>query len=332
MKISIALASYNGAAYLPAQLASFASQTRLPDELVITDDGSTDTTEEVVRAFAATVPFPVRFERNPTNLGFGQNFNRAMSLCTGDLLMPSDQDDVWLDTKLAHMEAVARDNPAQACFMNDALLADGELKPNGKTKLGQIRAAGLSELTFVMGCCVTVRRSFLDLALPVPATMPSHDSWLVQMSDTLGLTKRIDTPLQLYRLHGRNVSKFFVNSVETPSLGDKVKQRLTTLRRRRTSDNIDRELMFMTAIAQRLGERPEAVAALVGPERAAEAKVALDRRVAVLSRRRTIRDLSLLARPGALGALWRDGGYAVSGGVKGLLKDALSARGREAPR
>ena len=62
--ISIVLCTFNGARYLPAQLASYLNQDRLPDELVIGDDGSTDETESLIQEFARTAPFPVRFHRN----------------------------------------------------------------------------------------------------------------------------------------------------------------------------------------------------------------------------------------------------------------------------
>ncbi|MDP2258246.1 MAG: glycosyltransferase [Caulobacter sp.] len=326
MKISIALAAYNGEAFLPAQLASFAAQTRAPDELVVTDDGSTDGTRRVVEDFGRTVPFAVRYQANARNLGFGQNFSRALSLCTGDLVFLSDQDDAWLESKIARMTAVAAEHPDKACFMNDALLADGELRPTGQTKLGQIRASGLGDDTFVMGCCVTVRRSLLDLILPIPAHLPSHDSWLVQTADVLGLTLRLAEPLQLYRRHGGNVSKFFVNDIDRMPLAERLKVRISrSVVRRNSTANIDRELMFMTAICGRIVERREQVAALVGADRAAGIEAALVRRVGFLERRRRIRDLGPLQRPGALTALWREGGYAVSGGLKGLIKDAIGS-------
>lgn len=326
MKISIAMATYNGEAYLPAQLASFAAQTCAPDELVVTDDGSTDATRRVIEDFARTVPFAVRYEPNPKNLGFGQNFSRALSLCAGDLVFLSDQDDAWLEGKIARMTAVAADHPDMACFMNDAFLADGELRPTGQTKLGQIRASGLGDDTFVMGCCVAVRRPLLDLILPVPSHLPSHDSWLVQTAGVLGLMLRIAEPLQLYRRHGGNVSKFFVNDIDRLPLGQRLKIRLSrAMFRRGSTANIDRELMFMTAICQRLIERRGQVAALVSADRAQRIEAIMLRRIDILERRRRIRDLGALQRPRALAALWRDGGYRVSGGFKGLIKDAIGS-------
>ena len=156
MKISIAMATYNGAQYIQEQLQSFVDQTRQPDELIITDDCSTDQTEAIVGEFAKTAPFAVEFHRNENNLGYCGNFNAALMKTTGDLVFLSDQDDVWFPEKIEHMINVAERNPHAWIVMNDAALTDGGLKEVGLTKVGQIRSAGLPLESFVMGvllCC-----------------------------------------------------------------------------------------------------------------------------------------------------------------------------------
>src|SRR5437588_7313199 len=99
-RISIAMCTYNGARFLREQLDSFAAQSRLPDEVVICDDGSTDGTADIVRTFASGAPFPVHFHVNEPRLGITRNFERAAGLCTGSIIFFSDQDDVWLPDKL----------------------------------------------------------------------------------------------------------------------------------------------------------------------------------------------------------------------------------------
>ena len=100
MDISVAMATYNGAAYLPGQLESLAEQTQKPAELVICDDRSTDATPEIVRSFARRAPFPVVFVANPQRLHFADNFLQAASLCASDHIAFCDQDDVWRPHKL----------------------------------------------------------------------------------------------------------------------------------------------------------------------------------------------------------------------------------------
>ena len=92
------MATFNGDTYLSPQLQSLARQTLLPHELVVCDDGSTDRTLEIVRAFAADAPFPVRVHRNDEHLGFADNFLKAAVLCGGELIAFCDQDDVWQAT------------------------------------------------------------------------------------------------------------------------------------------------------------------------------------------------------------------------------------------
>ena len=87
MRVSIAMATYNGSAYVAEQLDSFARQTRLPDELVICDDCSTDDTVAKLEAFAAYAPFSVRIERNPQNVATTANFGKAVDLCQGDVIL-----------------------------------------------------------------------------------------------------------------------------------------------------------------------------------------------------------------------------------------------------
>src|SRR5437773_2588198 len=93
--ISIAMATYNGAKFIREQLASLAAQTRLPHEIVVSDDCSTDATVSIIEDFAATVAFPVRLHRNPTNIGVARNFERALRACSGGIVFICDQDDFW---------------------------------------------------------------------------------------------------------------------------------------------------------------------------------------------------------------------------------------------
>ncbi|MDP4546875.1 glycosyltransferase family 2 protein [Marinobacter sp. MDS2] len=211
MKISIAMATYNGAQYIQEQLQSFVAQTRQPDELIITDDCSTDQTEAFVREFAKTAPFTVEFHRNEKNLGYCGNFNAALMKTTGDLVFLSDQDDVWLPEKIEYMTRAAEHNQEALVLMNDALISDAELNVSLHTKYQRIRKAGLSNESFVMGCCCAFRRDFLTWALPIPITYPGHDNWLVGLADKIQAKIIIDKPLQFYRRHGKNTSKIALN-------------------------------------------------------------------------------------------------------------------------
>lgn len=101
MRISIALATYNGARYLREQLDSIAAQSLLPVELVISDDGSTDDTLSIVSAFSQTAPFTVRVLPRDERRGFADNFLHCARSCENQLIAFCDQDDVWEPNKLA---------------------------------------------------------------------------------------------------------------------------------------------------------------------------------------------------------------------------------------
>ncbi|MFT5276204.1 MAG: glycosyltransferase involved in cell wall biosynthesis, partial [Saprospiraceae bacterium] len=138
MKISIALTTYNGAAYLQAQLNSYLVQERLPDELVVCDDVSTDETVTILEAFKKTAPFQVRVIINELNLGFTKNFEKALLNCSGDLVFLSDQDDVWYPEKILVVVKAFLQNPDKYLLIHDGDLVDENLVSHGATKRGQV--------------------------------------------------------------------------------------------------------------------------------------------------------------------------------------------------
>lgn len=220
MKISIAMATYNGAGYLQEQLDSFLAQTVQPDELVISDDRSNDTTVEIIERFAEVAPFKVIWWQNQRNLGYGGNFNAALNGTTGDLVFLSDQDDVWFPEKIAKMVEQANSHPDTLVLMNDAELTDAGLKSVNLTKLGQIHSAGFGNDTFVMGCCAAFRREYLHWCLPVPEGYRAHDAWLVGISIKLGIRRIYPVVLQYYRRHEFNESQWIVNRTKKISRWD----------------------------------------------------------------------------------------------------------------
>jgi len=321
MKISIALAAYNGEKFLPDQLASFASQTRLPDELIVTDDGSTDGTIPIIEAFAIAAPFPVRLEINKKNLGYAQNFSHAISLCTGDLVFLSDQDDVWMDKKIEYMTSLAEKNPEKACLINNTWLCDGNLVSSNQTKLDRILSAGLEETDFVMGCCMALRKNFLHLVLPVPESMPSHDNWIAGLADNMELTLRLQKPLQYYRLHAGNTSDFFVNTVSKPNIVVRSSKKLFRLIQRFSSySGFRQELQLCKELVCRLESNQTVCEDLVGKKRMIELLHIRQSFLRLLAERDRVIRKKTIDRPRAVLALWCKGGYQSR---LGALKDLL---------
>lgn len=208
MKISIAMTTYNGSKYLQEQLHGFLLQTRKPDELVVCDDCSTDNTKELLMGFQKSAPFAVRIYSNKENLGYNKNFEKALSLCSGDLVFLSDQDDVWLENKLFSVEAAFNENPDIMLIINDSYVSDEHCNERSSSKLANIKFNGISEDAYIAGCATAVRADFLKLVLPFPDYPGcSYDLWLNKLATLSSVRMVFPHQLQLYRRHASNVTR-----------------------------------------------------------------------------------------------------------------------------
>jgi len=215
--VSIALCTYNGERFLPEQLASYARQTRLPDEIVVCDDGSKDQTLAILEDWAKTVPFPVRITRNEQNLGYARNFGKAVSLCAGDVIFLSDQDDVWEPEKIAKMTAVFEAEPEIGVVTTDSSIIDehGNVQSGGSWELAsgwrydEAVAFGidqpLEEVVCTRGCATAFRREFCAVYLPIPTNW-THDIWLMVLAPWFWKTRFLPERLFRYRLYDANTS------------------------------------------------------------------------------------------------------------------------------
>ncbi|WP_181699024.1 glycosyltransferase [Chthonobacter albigriseus] len=215
--ISVAMATFNGARFIDEQLDSLARQTLPPDELVVSDDGSTDDTLAIVQAFAARAAFPVRVVHNERRLGFADNFLGAFARCSGDVIALCDQDDVWLPHKLERLNAAFAD-PAVAGVVHAATVVDASLHPLPGRRLGPTDDARYSPLArdpfdIDFGFSTAIRRTVLTLIDPARRpgdlfpeyNVMAHDQWTRFLADAFGFTVAIAEPLALYRQHGSNV-------------------------------------------------------------------------------------------------------------------------------
>jgi glycosyltransferase involved in cell wall biosynthesis len=215
--ISIAMTTYNGARWLPVQLESLARQSRLPDELVVCDDRSSDETVAILRRFAEDAPFEVRIFVNKQNLGHERNFAQVVDLCTGDIIFLADQDDEWLPERLEKVEALFAADPDLLTVANDVMIADAELKPLGRTVTEQMRAAGVlgeNAKSLTLGCATSFRKELKPFISPIPTLEYGHDSWIHDFSEHLGARRVLFEVLQLYRRHASNASTWAYTSAE----------------------------------------------------------------------------------------------------------------------
>lgn len=217
-RISVAMCTYNGEKFVREQLDSMAKQTRLPAELIAVDDCSTDSTAALLRDFATSAPFPVTVHVNPENVGrqsrgITRNFETATMMCTGDLIVPSDQDDVWVPHKLERMAGLMDADPTLAGVFSDAQLVTVTGEPKG-TLLSQTTGLNASEqarlkrgdamplllsMTKVYGSSMLFHARLKEY-LPVPRHW-WFDAWMAMVAAIHGRLAFVPEELYHYRIH-----------------------------------------------------------------------------------------------------------------------------------
>ena len=215
--ISIAMCTFNGADYLQEQLVSIAKQTHLPDELVVCDDGSTDSTLQILDEFKKDAPFPVRIYYSKIRLGATKNFEKAIMLCKGEIIFLSDQDDIWLPQKIKKIAETFKKNPDVGYIFSNALVVDEKLNSidgtlwdyvsftaNRRRKFGQgNQIEVLVERSVVTGATMALSKTITNWILPIPEGWV-HDKWialLASAAEEKGIF--IEEPLVKYRLHSK---------------------------------------------------------------------------------------------------------------------------------
>jgi len=214
MKISVAMATHNAGQYLAEQLNSLSQQTRLPCELVVCDDCSTDETLAIVERFSEIAPFPIRIYRNESNLGFADNFLKAASLCSGDFVSFCDQDDVWLPSKLRDVQEAIETNPQINLILQNAYICNERLDISHRIFPASILPGHhdkQSQFGFWvwLGFLQTVRASMLEPALKIDRPrnyypghrIMSHDKLTCLLANAIGGILVLPKPAALYRRH-----------------------------------------------------------------------------------------------------------------------------------
>ena len=226
MNISIALATWNGERFLRDQLDSLAAQTFLPHEVVVSDDGSTDETLAILEDFTATAPFPVTVRANQKRLGYAENFLQAAAMCSGDYIAFCDQDDVWLERKLARSKEALQASGAGLLIHRNIVATEG-LIPTRRRIPSFRRSFTAAPLRVdvwkpVPGNAMVVSGAVLKLDFShrprgrsrsgAPMT---HDEWTYFIATAIGSTHFLSEALVYYRQHAANV----FGTPSLPSLG-----------------------------------------------------------------------------------------------------------------
>lgn len=219
MKISVVMTTYNGEKYIEEQLSSLKNQTRIPEEVLIFDDCSTDNTVEIVRKFIKENQLKnYRLIENEKNKGWRRNFMEGFAEAQGDIIFPCDQDDIWFKDKIANMEKIMEENENILLLTSkyELLYADDHAprisaifpetkenavlqKPDLKHKWMHIRG---------IGSVFAFRRKLLEMAQNIWCEEMAHDVCLWEAAYLSGGLYFYNRPTIFYRRHDKNASGF----------------------------------------------------------------------------------------------------------------------------
>ena len=224
LKISVAMCTFNGEAFLKEQLESILAQTVLPTELVVCDDCSKDGSLEILYEFKESCNFPVIVIANAENFGINKNFENAIAHCSGELIALADQDDIWQPYKLETIYKIFQDNPQCGYVFSNADLIDA----NGKSLCRDLwqsigfthkrysrYAAGdqlevmLSNGNFIYGMTMAFRSVYKPTLLPIESQSYActHDTWISTILSSIGANGvAVSKCLVKYRQHPNQLS------------------------------------------------------------------------------------------------------------------------------
>ena len=213
--ISVALCTYNGEEYIKQQLDSILSQTMSVNEVIVCDDCSTDSTCEIISSYADKYPH-IHLLKNNVNVGFKKNFERALSICKGDFIFLSDQDDIWHPKKVKRVIEYMQINTCYGVF-SDANFIDGnniELDGSLFEKLNFKQYIKNSDLypnlyatlclspNFVTGATMAIKKEAKKYILPFYTSEGIyHDAYIAIKLASIDKLDYIDEKLISYRIH-----------------------------------------------------------------------------------------------------------------------------------
>lgn len=206
-KVSVAMATYNGEKYIKEQIETILNNLDDKDELVISDDGSSDMTIEIINKINDK---RITLLEGPKK-GLKKNFENAIKNTTGDVIFLSDQDDIWMENKVEKVLECFNNNN-YILIQHDAIVVDEKDKviyesfaEHRKVKTGVIK--NLIKNSY-HGCCIAFRKELIKEILPIPDNVYLHDEWIGIVAELNGKTYFLNEKLIKYRRHSENTSSF----------------------------------------------------------------------------------------------------------------------------
>lgn len=206
MQVSVCLATYNGGRFIQEQMDSILPQLNKNDEVIISDDGSTDNTISILKGFNDE---RIKIFQNKYEKGYSNNFEHALECSKGDIIFICDQDDVWEPDKVACMIEALRYNDVA---ISDALICDETLQPTlgSHFKLHKIEKGFIKSWTKMryIGACMAFKRDILEKILPFPKNkdFSPYDYWIAVASELYYKVALVPKMLIRYRRHSNTAS------------------------------------------------------------------------------------------------------------------------------
>lgn len=216
--ISVAMCTYNGEKYIKEQIDSILNQSIDNIEIVITDDGSSDNTIEIIYEYMNR-DNRVKLYQNENNLGYVKNFEKAISLCTGEYIALSDQDDIWEFNKLEILINKIKNTKNDLVYSN-ALLVDANLISFSKKLIKKNEGFEKNNnLYFIYNNCISgntiiFTKVLKEKILPFPDNLSFHDIWISYVASSISSIIFVDEILIKYRQHENNVTNIGVKKAK----------------------------------------------------------------------------------------------------------------------
>lgn len=205
--ISVAMATYNGEKYIETQINSILKNLIKIDELIISDDGSTDKTIEIIKKINDS---RIKLIQGP-KLGVKKNFENAIRNCNGKYIFLSDQDDIWLDDKINKVVNEFENDDNTLCITHDCDVQNSDMSKMIINSFFEHRKSKSGVITNIyknryLGCCMAFRNTAKKYILPIPNNIEMHDQWIGILCDKYGKSLFFSEKLIHYRRHNNNVS------------------------------------------------------------------------------------------------------------------------------
>jgi len=204
INISVCIATYNGEKYIEAQLNSILLQLDLSDEIIISDDSSTDNTINIIETINDS---RIKLFKYNKFRNYVKNFENSLKNSSGKYIFLADQDDIWLPNKVEISLQYLKDFNL---VMTDCYYVNSHLEIFNTSFFENINVKKGFLNNFIknsfLGCCMAFDRKILEASLPFPSKLNSHDHWICLISEIFGKTMLIPDKCIYFRRHGSNSS------------------------------------------------------------------------------------------------------------------------------